>query len=95
MSIRVERCDISSAVDIRSLLRNISQPIGGCLLLAVVLSDRTFFSQTAESYEVPFISKTQAFLALKDALDISKLDFLISFSTISTFGNVGQTNYAS
>lgn len=64
------------------------------MLLAGLVSDRSFFSQTAESFAVPFPPKTDAFLAVKDTIDISKLDFLVAFSSVSTFGNSGQTNYA-
>lgn len=64
------------------------------MLLAGLVSDRSYFSQTAESFAVPFSPKTDAFLAVNDTIDISKLDFLVAFSSVSTFGNSGQTNYA-
>lgn len=94
ISLRIERCDATSVEDVRSLLQRIAQPIGGCLHLAALLSDRTFFSQTTDSFALPFTPKIEAFSVFKNAFDISKLDFFIAFSTISTFGNSGQTNYA-
>ncbi len=60
----------------------------------VVLSDRTFLSQDAESFDTVFNCKMKAFETLESSLDILKLDFLIIFSSITTFGNAGQTNYA-
>lgn len=94
MSLTVEQCDVSSVENLRSVLQSMDRPFGGCLLLSGILRDRSFFSQTSESFAAPFSPKTDAFLAIKNAIDISKLDFLIAFSTISTFGNSGQTNYA-
>ena len=94
ISLRVEKCDSASEESVRALVQGIGRPIGGCMLLAGLVSDRSFFSQTAESFAVPFAPKTDAFLSVQKVFDVSKLDFLISFSTVSTFGNRGQANYA-
>ncbi|RDB25816.1 Reducing polyketide synthase FUB1 [Hypsizygus marmoreus] len=95
LSLRVESCDASSLPAMQALCSTIRGPLGGCMLLAVVLSDRTFMTQTAEAFELPFVSKVDTFYTLQNSISIEKLDFLISFDTISTFGNIGQTNYAS
>lgn len=78
-----------------TLLKNVSAPLGGCVLMAALLNDRSFSAHTQESFDVVFPPKVQAFEVLERVLDISSLDFLITFSSISgVFGNPGQTNYA-
>ncbi|EPS97319.1 hypothetical protein FOMPIDRAFT_1087229, partial [Fomitopsis schrenkii] len=64
------------------------------MLLSGVLVDRTFFSQDASTYEVTK-SKLQAIKTLESVLLVKSLDFFVAFSSIASFGNSGQTNYAS
>lgn len=65
------------------------------MLLALVLADRSFASQTRETFDTPFIPKTGAFQVLENVVSLETLDFLITFSSVSgMFGNAGQTNYA-
>ncbi len=64
------------------------------MLLSGLISDGIFLSQTEESFEAVFAPKTGAFEALESAVKIEELDFLITFSSLATFGNPGQTNYA-
>ncbi|EGO18754.1 hypothetical protein SERLADRAFT_480454, partial [Serpula lacrymans var. lacrymans S7.9] len=65
------------------------------MLLAAALDDRGFFSQDENSFKACFSSKLGAFRAIEEALELHKIDFLVALSSISTFGNAGQTNYAS
>jgi hypothetical protein len=45
--------------------------------------------------DAPFNPKMGAFEVLNNVINMKKLDFLISFSSVSAlFGNAGQTNYA-
>ncbi|KAH7908666.1 polyketide synthase [Hygrophoropsis aurantiaca] len=95
LTLRLENCDASSRLDMSSLMASISTPIGGCLLLSVALSDKTFSSHTQDTYDIPFTSKRGAFEALEAVYPISQLDFLVALSSATIFGNAGQTNYAS
>lgn len=65
------------------------------MLLSGLVSDRTFISQTEESFEAVFAPKKGAFEALESAVpNIEDMEFLITFSSVATFGNAGQTNYS-
>lgn len=88
--------DAANVDDTRKLIDTLAVPVAGCMLLAAVLEDKPFDTQTQESFSRVFASKIGAYNALNQALDVSKLDFLIGFTSISgMFGNAGQTNYAS
>ncbi|KAJ3767378.1 polyketide synthase [Lentinula raphanica] len=90
--------DASSVSDARALFANITRTeaeVGGVMLLATVFADRPFTGHTEETYFPVFSSKVGAFEALRAAYPIEELDFLISMSSFATFGNAGQTNYAS
>ena len=86
--------DGASASDLQDKLSALEHPIAGCMLLAVCLSDGNFLSQNASGFDAVFEPKLGAFEAFDTAFDIDSLDFLIVFSSISTFGNAGQTNYS-
>ncbi|KAH7928982.1 ketoacyl-synt-domain-containing protein [Leucogyrophana mollusca] len=94
-SVSVEASDASSPDAFKKLLARISRPIAGCMLLSGVLSDHSFFSQDLNSFDNVFGPKLRAFESLEAGLKIESLDFLITFSSIATFGNAGQTNYSS
>lgn len=88
-------CDGSSEKEMASLLGSTSAPIAGCMLLSVVLNDRLFLSHTQATFEGSLAAKKGVFEAIEALLPIESLDFLIAFSSFSTFGNAGQTSYAS
>ncbi|KAL5536615.1 PKS2_2 [Sanghuangporus sanghuang] len=94
VSIRMESCDATCKDDTVKLLSTIGVPIGGCMLLSILLSDMTFFAHTNEMYEAPFYPKVKAFRVLEHTMDIEKLDFFVAFSSCIIFGNAGQTNYS-
>ncbi|KAH9934350.1 uncharacterized protein B0H18DRAFT_1188403 [Fomitopsis serialis] len=94
LALRLEACDAASLNEMRVLLSGLKKRIAGCMLLSGVLVDRTFFSQDASTFEATFRPKYQAMRALEGALPVNDLDFLIVFSSISSFGNAGQTNYS-
>ena len=78
-----------------ALLGNLSAPLGGCMLMAALLNDRTFSSHTQETFDVVFPPKVDAFKILERVVDLNSLDFVVTYSSISgLFGNPGQTNYA-
>jgi hypothetical protein len=67
------------------------------MLLAFVLEDQLFTSTTPSraSFERVFASKVGAFDVLRECIDISTLEFVICFTSVSgLFGSAGQTNYA-
>ncbi|KAH9928894.1 uncharacterized protein B0H18DRAFT_1084333 [Fomitopsis serialis] len=95
LSLKLEACDAVSQSALHALLSNPEQRIAGCILLSGVLMDRMFLFQDAESFEAVFRPKVQAFEAIEATMDIESLDFFVAVSSIATFGNIGQTNYAS
>lgn len=97
LTIRLEASDATSKQATADLLHSIPLPLGGCMLLTVVLSDRTFAFQDDEGFRKVFASKTDACGVLASCLPggIAALDFFISFSSVvGLFGNGGQTNYS-
>ncbi|KAJ7842961.1 polyketide synthase [Mycena olivaceomarginata] len=95
LELRLDACDASSAESLATLISSLDRPLAGCLFTAVVLSNRLFLKQDAESFSIPFKSKTDAYFALEKVVAIEKLDFLVAISSIAAFGVAGQTNYAS
>ncbi|KAJ7751452.1 putative polyketide synthase [Mycena metata] len=95
LNLRLEACDAASAVATTALVNDIEPPLAGCMLLAVIFSDRAFVSHTADTFYVPFAGKTGALKALEEAVTIPSLDFLVALSSVTgLFGSPGQTNYA-
>jgi KR domain len=97
LTIRLEASDATSKEATTALLRSIPLPLGGCMLLTVVLSDRTFAFQDDEGFQKVFASKTGACGVLESSLPggVAALDFFITFSSVvGLFGNGGQTNYS-
>jgi hypothetical protein len=79
----------------KAMVQRLQNPLGGCMLLSVVLADGLFSGLSTENFNTPFGPKIGAFDVLCHITDTNKLDFLISFSSVSAlFGNAGQTNYA-
>jgi hypothetical protein len=95
LSLSVHAADAANEDSMRSVIASLSGPIGGCMLLSAVLTDRMFSRHSKLSYMASFPSKVGAFTAIEKAVHIPSLDFLIAFTSISSlFGNAGQTNYA-
>jgi len=64
------------------------------MLMSASISDRLFSAHSQESWEASFKSKVGVLRALETACDVKALDFLISFSSATILGSIGQTNYA-
>ncbi|KAI0032769.1 hypothetical protein K488DRAFT_49166, partial [Vararia minispora EC-137] len=92
----LQKCDATSVEETKTLLSELDQPLGGCLLLALSLSDALFLKQTERGFNIVRESKVKAFEVLSSNIDITSLDFLVHFSSISGLvGYIGQSNYAS
>ena len=94
LNIQLMACDASSEYEMTKLLQSIDIPLGGCILMSALLSDRLFIFHTRESFYKTFLSKQVALQILERKIHIPSLDFFISLSSAATFGNVGQTNYS-
>jgi hypothetical protein len=94
LALTLAAADASDEEAMRSVISSLSGPIGGCMLLSVVLTDRTFSRHTEESYRSSFPSKVGAFEIIESLVDIPSMEFLIAFTSITALlGNAGQTNY--
>lgn len=95
LNLRIEAIDALCEPDMKAMVQRLQNPLGGCMLLSVVLADGLFSGLSTENFNTPFGPKIGAFDVLCHITDTNKLDFLISFSSVSAlFGNAGQTNYA-
>jgi hypothetical protein len=95
LNLRVLAVDATSIEAMSAMLKDTKRSIGGCMLMAVTLIDRLFSRQDAASFDAVFAPKVGAMEALQRCLDVSSLDWLVSFSSVSAFfGNAGQTSYA-
>jgi hypothetical protein len=95
--LKLEASDATSQESMACLLDTIPIPLGGCMLLSVVLSDRMFAFQNDTDFTKVFAPKTGAYDTLARCIPggLSSLDFFVSFSSVvGLFGNAGQTNYS-
>ncbi|THU94298.1 hypothetical protein K435DRAFT_966925 [Dendrothele bispora CBS 962.96] len=70
-------------------------PVAGIMLMSAAINDKLFSAHDKESWETSFRSKVGVLRALEGVVRVEDLDFLISFSSATILGSVGQTNYAS
>lgn len=83
LTLRLVACDALSTKDTSALINSLEYPLGGTMLLSVVLVDRSFVSQTEETFEAAWKPKTGAFDVLESLVDLNSLDFTIIFSSVS------------
>ncbi|KAJ7716081.1 hypothetical protein B0H16DRAFT_1476979 [Mycena metata] len=95
LNLFVEAVDGSQPSEMVRLIGGLNKPLGGVFLLAATFDDRLFVDQEAETFTKSFLAKVGCLRALEAAVDIASLDFLVSLSSGTTFGNHGQTNYTS
>jgi hypothetical protein len=94
LSLSLEAVDASDHEVTVELIKSLKKPIGGCFLMSLVLSDKSFTNQTDDDFEKVFEAKTAAFQNLAHSVDISSFDFFVSFSSVAAlFGSAGQSNY--
>jgi len=95
LSIQLEACDATSVLGMRRLIDSVKEPLGGCFLMTLVLSDGLFTSQTEESIRRVVKAKWDSLTTLDTVAPIQTLDFCVSFSSVSALvGYYGQSNYA-
>lgn len=94
LTLRMEGCDGTSEIEMAKLFASITSPLGGCILLSAVLNDRLFLSHTDVTFNASVASKKRVFEVVEALVSIDSLDFLITVSSIATFGSAGQTSYA-
>ncbi|KAM5491840.1 Mycolipanoate synthase [Microsporum canis] len=81
--------------DVKSAIAQCPKPISGVIQLSTVLKDRTFSKMSYEEWETCLETKVQGTWNLHNALTNEKLDFFVSFGSVSSVcGNIGQANYA-
>jgi len=94
LSLQFEACDATSVLQMRRLINCVGEPLGGCFLMTLVLSDGLFSSQTEDSVRRVVNAKWNALKTLEKIAPIQTLDFCVSFSSVSALvGNLGQSNY--
>jgi len=96
LSLSLEAVDATDYEATAALIKSLHKPLGGCFLMSLVLSDKSFANQTEDDFEKVFEAKTTAFQNLSHAININTLDFFVSFSSVAAlFGSAGQSNYTS
>jgi len=94
--LRIEACDATSSFATSQLVQKLEKPLGGAILMSLVLSDGLFASQTEAGFKKVMDAKWGALSTFNAVRPIKDLDFfIISFSSAaSMLGNAGQSNYA-
>jgi hypothetical protein len=94
LCLRVEACDALCVEATSSLVQSCGMPIGGCIIMTLVLDDQLFIHQTEETFRKVCDAKLKAVKTLNLASPIEKLDFLVFLSSsVALLGNIGQSNY--
>ena len=93
---RAIACDALSKADMAKLIQTAEAvgPLGGIMLMTVVLRDSSFANLTQQHFDDVYQSKVAALNVILELVDLNKVDFNLLFSTIGTvFGNAGQAPY--
>ncbi|KAF5355374.1 hypothetical protein D9757_013348 [Collybiopsis confluens] len=94
MQIRYETVDATSETQMTALINRTVPKITGCFMLSTVLSDALFANIGQNEFMRSYESKVTSIQNLQRSIDISSLDFLVAFSSVSgLFGNGGQSAY--
>ena len=93
---RANSCDALSKTDMARLIQTAESvgPLGGIMLMTVVLRDSSFANLTQEHFDDVYQSKVDVLNVILELVDLNKIDFNLLFSTVGTvFGNAGQAPY--
>ncbi|KAJ7123111.1 hypothetical protein C8R44DRAFT_735702 [Mycena epipterygia] len=94
LCLQYEAVDATSQSEMQALVQRMVVLPRGCFVLTSALSDGTFASLRATDFQSSFTSKISVLETLQRTVDVSSLDFLVAFSSVSgTFGNAGQSAY--
>ncbi len=95
LKLRLEACDATNFEDMSNMIKSVRSPIGGCMLMTLVLSDALFMKQTEQTFVAVSDSKLKALEIFSNLVPIESLEFFIAFSSLfGLIGNAGQSNYA-
>lgn len=93
--LRIEACDATSSLATSQLVQSLDKPLGGAILMTMLLSDGLFANQTETGFKNVIDVKWGAVSTFNDVRPVKDLDFFVSFSSVtSVFGNAGQSNYS-
>ncbi|PGH11308.1 hypothetical protein AJ79_04924 [Helicocarpus griseus UAMH5409] len=91
----VEAGSIANMDDLLRLIGKCQAPIAGVLHMSMVLRAKLFFQSSHEDWAAVHAPKVAGVWNLHNALDSSKIDFFVVFSSIASLcGNKGQANYS-
>ncbi|KAF8151220.1 hypothetical protein K438DRAFT_1988215 [Mycena galopus ATCC 62051] len=94
LDIQLTKIDASDKKQLRELINSLSYPLAGCLLMTVASADGIFSNLSSDDFETLRGATSHVWDALKSAVEVTELDFLVVFSSVTAaFGNAGQTNY--
>ncbi|XP_015789260.1 fatty acid synthase isoform X2 [Tetranychus urticae] len=95
--VEISRLDASHYKSAIRLIREASRlgPIGGIFNLAVVLRDGLFQNQTLDAFKTVCLPKIEITrnLDILSRENCKHLDYFVTFSSIASLGNLGQSNY--
>ena len=98
LPLRYERCDVTSADDVRDLMRRVRSTYGSVNVLihgAMVEHSTSFVRKDAKAIERSTATKVTGLLHLLDAVADDPPRTVLAFSSgAARFGNRGQTDYA-
>ena len=85
-------CDALSKIDMAKLIRTAESvgPLGGIMLMTVVLRDSAFANLTQQHFDDVYQSKAAALNVILELIDLNKVDFNLLFTVGTVFGNAGQ-----
>jgi hypothetical protein len=71
-----------------------AHPVGGVIALAAVLRDKLLVDLSEQDFQAVYGSKMSAVEVLLEVADVSKFEFVMTFSSmVGVFGTGGQTSY--
>jgi hypothetical protein len=95
LNLTLVAADAADESGMGSAIKALQGPIGGCMMLSMLLSDRLFARHSEASYRSSFPAKLGALEVIEKVVAVPQLEFLIAFSSVTALlGNAGQTNYA-
>ncbi|KAF5378437.1 hypothetical protein D9757_011142 [Collybiopsis confluens] len=95
LSLAVEAVGGTNKNAMSALISSLKLPLGGILLLATVFNDSLFLHKDPSNFTQSFNSKVGTLKTLEEIVDLTCLDFIVSVSSMTIWGNPGQADYTS